>query len=75
LKIQEILKSDFLPVLTGLYENPHLIMDMRGNILFSNTAAQEFLLLSRSPGNIFDVFTGQTSELFYSLLKEQSREK
>jgi PAS domain S-box-containing protein len=75
LKIQDILKSDLLPVVTGLYENPHLVVDLRGNILFWNKPAQDLLSLTPSDNNIFDLFSGPTAELFYSLLKGTYLEK
>jgi PAS domain S-box-containing protein len=68
LKIQEFLKSDLLPVLSGLYDNPHIITDVRGNILFSNKYADELLKNDGSLHNLFDIFSGATSELFYTIL-------
>jgi PAS domain S-box-containing protein len=75
LNIQDILKSDLLPVVTGLYENPHLVVDIRGNIFFYNKPAEELLSLTSADNNIFDLFSGPTSELFYSILKGTYREK
>ncbi len=72
LKIQDILKSDLLPVLTGLYEDPHIITDTKGNIFFSNSPARELLNLTSSDHNIFDIFSGQTSEMFYSILRSRA---
>jgi PAS domain-containing protein len=75
LKIQELLKSDLLPFVSGLYENAHLILDKRGNILFANDAAGQLFKFQGSEKNIFDIFNGETSELFYSLLKGNTKEK
>jgi PAS domain S-box-containing protein len=74
-KIQDFLKSDLLTVVTGLYENPHIVVDIKGNIFFSNPPARELLGLSSSDNNIFDLFAGTTSELFYSIIKGNYKDK
>jgi PAS domain S-box-containing protein len=74
LKIQDILKSDLLPVLTGSYENPHFVVDIRGNIFFYNKPAQELFTLKTSNNNIFDILPPAPAELFYSILKGKHKE-